>query len=146
MHWGCRRFWRWSWGRMQEVLGNKGSSGDAPGMQEALRDSGKRGSRSHRTLQAGAGDELREFSFSSEPLAIKGLGNSWILECLHPNKHRTGPAHHTSFFSFKLLASASPCGCFVGCLFQGVQCLGAAPGKGESGQGKERVSESLTRL
>lgn len=49
---------------MQEALGNKGGSGDTPGMLEALGDAGKGKGRSHRTLQTGPGNGLRETSFS----------------------------------------------------------------------------------
>lgn len=57
---------------MQEILGNKGSSGDAPGMQEALGDAEKREQGPPGRSRQWAGGVFFLLDVSSEPLTING--------------------------------------------------------------------------
>lgn len=57
---------------MQEILGNKGSSGDAPGMQEALGDAEKREQGPPGRSREWAGGVFFLLDVSSEPLTING--------------------------------------------------------------------------
>lgn len=69
-------------------------------------------------------------SLLSPGCLLRAPGNQRLRKSLGfgipASKHPAGAVHHTSFFSFNILASASSCGNFVGCLFQGIQCPGAA--------------------
>lgn len=124
MHWQCRRLWGWSGGWMQEVFGEKRKLWRCSG--DALGDAGKRGGRSHRILQAGAGNEP---SLLSPGCLLRASG---ILESLLPNTQLDLPTtHHSSRLNFWPLHH--PVGtlwaaCSKGFSVQGQ--LNSAPGKG----------------
>lgn len=94
---------------MKEVLGNKGSSGDAPGMQEALGDGGKRGAGATEPSKQEQG--MGQGSLLSPGCLLRAPGNQWLRTFLDfgitASKKNTQldlpTTHHSSHLTFWLL-------------------------------------------